>query len=318
MALDECPGDVGQLAPVLLGVLAQHRERVIGVDRMALHQDPLRLLDERAPLKCVLQVVVLGEALEGDVDRALELRRVGVDDVGEDSALGCLADVRRLLGCQQRDHRAARLVDDLLDQLERVLGALAEPDERDVGMFLAGQLDDLLDVQFLPDDLVAERAGDLGDGLGPLGALLATSTSRFDLTMSPVATASLRYMNAFSSPPGGEGSGTGDPVSWLQIEPGWSVVGSDGELVGSVVSVAGDKQDDIFDGLAISVGESVPLRYVPGEIVGLIFPGKVSVRFRRDESDELDEFEAPKPLTVWRPSAPSLGTRLTNWMRGRR
>jgi len=139
-----------------------------------------------------------------------------------------------------------------------------------------------------------------------------------DLTMSPVATASLRYMNAFSSPPGGEGSGTGDPVSWLQIEPGWSVVGSDGELVGSVVSVAGDKQDDIFDGLAISVGESVPLRYVPGEIVGLIFPGKVSVRFRRDESDELDEFEAPKPLTVWRPSAPSLGTRLTNWMRGRR
>jgi hypothetical protein len=57
-----------------------------------------------------------------------------------------------------------------------VLGALAEPDERDVGMFLAGQLDDLLDVQFLPDDLVAERAGDLRDGLGPLGALLATST----------------------------------------------------------------------------------------------------------------------------------------------
>ena len=125
-------------------------------------------------------------------------------------------------------------------------------------------------------------------------------------------------MSAFLSPPGGEGSGRGDPVSWLQIEPGWSVVGSDGELVGSVVSVAGDKQDDIFDGLAISVGESAPLRYVPGESVGLISPGKVTVRFAGGESDQLEEFEAPKPVTVWRPSAPSLGTRLANWMRGKR
>jgi hypothetical protein len=125
-------------------------------------------------------------------------------------------------------------------------------------------------------------------------------------------------MSAFLSPPGGEGSGTGDPVSWLQIEPGWSVVGSDGELVGSVVSVAGDKQDDIFDGLAVSVGGSASLRYVPGERVGLIFPGRVAVRFAGGEAHHLEEFEASKPVTVWRPSAPSLGTRLTNWMRGKR
>ena len=125
-------------------------------------------------------------------------------------------------------------------------------------------------------------------------------------------------MSAFPSPPGGEGSGTDDPVSWLQIEPGWSVVGSDGELVGSVVSVAGDKQGDIFDGLAVSVGESASLRYIAGERVGMIFPGKVAVRFASGEAQQLEQFEAPKPVTVWRPSAPSLGSRFTNWMRGKR
>jgi hypothetical protein len=125
-------------------------------------------------------------------------------------------------------------------------------------------------------------------------------------------------MGAFSSPPGGEDSGTADPVSWLQIEPGWSVVGSDGEPIGSVVSVAGDKQDDIFDGLAISMSESASLRYVPGERVGLIFPGKVTVRFAAGEAPQLEEFQPPEAVTVWRPSAPSLGTRLSNWMRGKR
>jgi len=124
--------------------------------------------------------------------------------------------------------------------------------------------------------------------------------------------------DVFSSPPGGEAPGTADPVSWLQIETGWSVVGSDGEPVGSVVSVAGDKQDDIFDGLAVSVEGSASPRYVPGERVGLIFPGKVTVRFAAGEAHELEEFEAPKPETVWRPSAPSLGNRLSNWMRGKR
>ena len=42
-----------------------------------------------------------------------------------------------------------------------------------------------------------------------------------------------------------------DPVSWLQIEQGWNIVTSDGVTVGTVAQVEGDKQDDIFDGLAV-------------------------------------------------------------------
>jgi hypothetical protein len=45
------------------------------------------------------------------------------------------------------------------------------------------------------------------------------------------------------------------PVSWLQIAPGWSVVGSDGEVVGTVLSIVGDKSRDIFNGLAIGVAD---------------------------------------------------------------
>ena len=47
------------------------------------------------------------------------------------------------------------------------------------------------------------------------------------------------------------GSAMTDPVSWLQIEQGWSVVTSDGVIVGTVAQVEGDKQSDIFDGLAV-------------------------------------------------------------------
>lgn len=122
----------------------------------------------------------------------------------------------------------------------------------------------------------------------------------------------------FSSAPGGDGTGVSNPVSWLQIEQGWSVVDSDGSVVGSVLSVGGDKQDDIFDGLAISVAEREPARYVASECVGRIYPGKVTLRLSAADVRKLEVFQAPPPVTVWRPSRPSLVTRLSNWLRGGR
>jgi rRNA processing protein Gar1 len=44
---------------------------------------------------------------------------------------------------------------------------------------------------------------------------------------------------------------TPDPVSWLLVEPGWTVVDAEGSKVGKVDEVLGDEQTDIFHGLVV-------------------------------------------------------------------
>src|SRR5437867_4970516 len=55
------------------------------------NQNALGLLEQCAPPECALEMVVLGEPLQLDGDRALQLFGVPVDDVGENNALGRLA-----------------------------------------------------------------------------------------------------------------------------------------------------------------------------------------------------------------------------------
>lgn len=109
-----------------------------------------------------------------------------------------------------------------------------------------------------------------------------------------------------------------DPVSWLQIAQGWSVVASDGVTIGSVAQVEGDKQSDIFDGLAVSSGNPPQIRYVPGEQVGLIYPGEVTLKIASADAVRLEPFHTPPPETTWHPGKAPLGQRISNWMRGRR
>ena len=52
------------------------------------------------------------------------------------------------------------------------------------------------------------------------------------------------------------GGMSGDPVSWLMVEPGWAVVDAHGKKVGKVDEVLGDEQIDIFHGLLVD-GEEV-------------------------------------------------------------
>ena len=47
-----------------------------------------------------------------------------------------------------------------------------------------------------------------------------------------------------------------DPVSWLMVEPGWTVVNAHGKKVGKVDEVLGDEQVDIFHGLLVG-GEKI-------------------------------------------------------------
>jgi sporulation protein YlmC with PRC-barrel domain len=109
-----------------------------------------------------------------------------------------------------------------------------------------------------------------------------------------------------------------DPVSWLQIEQGWKVITSDGVTVGTVAQVEGDKQSDIFDGLAVESKQPTQIRYVPGEQVGAIYAGEVTLKIASAGIDELEPFRAPPPETTWRPGKAPLTTRMSNWLRGRR
>jgi len=67
------------------------------------------------------------------------------------------------------------------------------------------------------------------------------------------------------------------PVSWLLIEPGWEVVGADGQNVGTVDEVVGDPELDIFRGLNVATGLLAESRYVPAEDVGEITEGRVQL-----------------------------------------
>ena len=109
-----------------------------------------------------------------------------------------------------------------------------------------------------------------------------------------------------------------DPVSWLQIEQGWNVVTSDGVTVGTVAQVEGDKQSDIFDGLAVVSRHPSQIRYVPGEQVGAIYPREVTLKIASADSGTLEPFQAPPPETKWLPGKAPLAMRMSKWLRGRR
>src|SRR5436189_284203 len=106
-----------------------------------------------------------------------------------------------------------------------------------------------------------------------------------------------------------------DPVSWLQIEQGWNIVTSDGLIVGTVAQVEGDKQSDIFDGLAVESRQPTQIWYVPGEQVGAIYPGEVTLKIASADIGTLEPFHAPPPEPTLRSgrSRPLLGRSWPRW-----
>jgi hypothetical protein len=82
-----------------------------------------------------------------------------------------------------------------------------------------------------------------------------------------------------------------DPVSWLVIRRGWTVVDRDGRQAGKVESVLGDEQKDIFDGLAISTNLIGKPRYVPAERVASIVDGRIALDLARADVARLSEID---------------------------
>ena len=79
------------------------------------------------------------------------------------------------------------------------------------------------------------------------------------------------------------------------MEPGWDVVDSAGESVGKIDEVLGDKNRDIFDGLAVSTGLVGKPKYVPAERVGEIQEDRVQLEMSADEVERLEPYE-PEPV----------------------
>jgi hypothetical protein len=74
-----------------------------------------------------------------------------------------------------------------------------------------------------------------------------------------------------------------DPVSWMLVEQGWSVVDADGHDLGRVDEVLGDESADIFNGLQVLTGTLGTPTYVPAERVGEIVEGRVQLRLTKEE-----------------------------------
>jgi hypothetical protein len=83
------------------------------------------------------------------------------------------------------------------------------------------------------------------------------------------------------------------PVSWLLIEPGWEVVDAEGEQVGQVEEVFGDR--DIFSGVAVSSGLLGKPRRVPADLVAEITEGSLRLAVSGDAVDRLDEHDPGVP-----------------------
>jgi PRC-barrel domain len=109
-----------------------------------------------------------------------------------------------------------------------------------------------------------------------------------------------------------------DPVSWLMIEKGWTVLASEGEQIGVIDEVVGDSGTDIFDGLTIKTGALSSPRYVPAEQVEAIVEGRVTLKLSPAEAEQLEEYEPPGAEEAILPESASALERLVGWLRGGR
>jgi hypothetical protein len=106
-------------------------------------------------------------------------------------------------------------------------------------------------------------------------------------------------------------------VSWVMIEPGWRVVSADGTEIGRALNTGGDRDSDIFDGLAIThhAGPAVVHdyldrpRYVAAEQVAGIQPGVVHLTIAADAASALPEHDVPENAEI-EPESASLMDRI--------
>ena len=92
----------------------------------------------------------------------------------------------------------------------------------------------------------------------------------------------------------------GVPVSWLMIEPGWTVVARDGSEAGKVEEIVGDTGTDIFNWLSISTGLLARPKYVPSERVRTITEGRVELDLAAEDVEALGDHYVQPPSEQFR------------------
>jgi hypothetical protein len=89
------------------------------------------------------------------------------------------------------------------------------------------------------------------------------------------------------------------------IRPGWKVLAADGGALGEVDEVAGDDNEDIFDGLAVATSALGKPVYVPAEQVGEITEGVVHLSLTEEQFGRLGEFLEPASSETIEPNSKS-------------
>jgi hypothetical protein len=82
-------------------------------------------------------------------------------------------------------------------------------------------------------------------------------------------------------------------VSWLEVKPGWRVLGADGSRVGEVDEVVGDEGRDIFDGLSIATSALGQPAYATAEQVANIEDGVVHLTLSGEQAHQLARYLQP-------------------------
>jgi len=137
MSVDDRGGEIDEFAVVDTRPIAQHLKGRISVNRMAFHEDSFGTLDHGATPEGALEVVVLSESTQDYVDRALPVLDIVIGDMREHTAFGCFLDERGVRPVQKDDDGAGSLMHDLVDQIERVLGAGRVPLGPEAGGIIA-------------------------------------------------------------------------------------------------------------------------------------------------------------------------------------
>ena len=75
-------------------------------------------------------------------------------------------------------------------------------------------------------------------------------------------------------------------IAWLALEKGAHVFGSDGEEIGKVAEVLGDRQKDIFSGVAVRDGFLSSKRIVPADLIEEITTEGVKLSLPSTEAEK--------------------------------